>query len=122
MPSITIFFLIFAVWFFRGRWPSPWSSSIATPPTPLYTNQTSQQPNAYSDLKHAEISLARASHFEAHVHAEICLPAKLSPGLVFTTNLYISTPRVKRTLIFDTGCAVTWMQCSPYTRCFKQND
>ncbi|XP_042031120.1 aspartic proteinase CDR1-like [Salvia splendens] len=121
MPSINIFFLIFALWLLRGLT----SSSAFTlelihrdsPDSPLY------QPNlttAQRFLKHAEISLARASHFKDHVHAEIRLPGKLS-GPVFTADLYIGTPAVKRTLVFDTGSDVMWIQCSPCTRCFKQD-
>ncbi|XP_047942034.1 aspartic proteinase CDR1-like [Salvia hispanica] len=121
MPSINIFFLIFTLFFLRR----PTSSSAFTlklvhrdfPESPLY------QPNlttAQRFLKHAEISLARASLFENHVHAEIRLPAKLDP--IFTADLYIGTPAVKSTLVFDTGSGVTWMQCKPCTRCFRQNN
>ncbi|KAL1537630.1 putative aspartic protease [Salvia divinorum] len=121
MPSINTFFLIFAPLFLRG--PTPSSAFTLklvhrdSPDSPLY------QPNlttADRFLKHAEISLARASHLESHVHASIRLPARLDP--IFTADLYVGTPAVKRSLVFDTGSGVTWMQCSPCTRCFRQND
>ncbi|XP_057812279.1 aspartic proteinase CDR1-like [Salvia miltiorrhiza] len=107
----------------------PWTSSSFSlklihrdsPFSPLY------QPNITGlerFLKNAVISVARASHFDKtsqNQNVSIRLPARLE-NPIFTVEIGMGTPAVKRTLIFDTGSGITWTQCRPCIRCFKQND
>lgn len=100
-----------------------------SPHSPLY------QPNL-SDFerfkKNTKISEARASYFQQWSEAmgkgnsnklqnvSLRLPLKYHDP-IFTVELGLGTPVVKRTLIFDTGSGLTWTQCKPCIRCFKQD-
>ncbi|KAH6756814.1 hypothetical protein C2S53_015215 [Perilla frutescens var. hirtella] len=129
MMMIYLFFTLFSLSFL------PWTSTAFTmklihrdsPLSPLY------QPNL-SDLerfkKNIEISTARASYFQqqnelinskARQNVSIRLPLTFHEP-TFTVEIGIGTPAVKRTLIFDTGSGLTWTQCKPCIKCFKQNE
>ncbi|KAL0443702.1 UNVERIFIED_CONTAM: putative aspartic protease [Sesamum latifolium] len=101
-----------------------------SPDSPLY------QPNL-SDFqrfkRNVEISEARASYFqtwsEIYSDGNSMKPQKVSLRLplkfnepIYTVELGLGTPFVKRTLIFDTGSGITWTQCKPCFQCFKQKE
>ncbi|KAL0362568.1 UNVERIFIED_CONTAM: putative aspartic protease [Sesamum calycinum] len=101
-----------------------------SPHSPLY------QPNL-SDFerfkRNVEISEARASYFQrwSEIYSEgnsmkpqnisLRLPLKFNEP-IYTVELGLGTPFVKRTLIFDTGSGITWTQCKPCFQCFKQKE
>ncbi|KAI3457548.1 hypothetical protein Pfo_014211 [Paulownia fortunei] len=100
-----------------------------SPHSPLY------QPNLFDFerfKKNIKISEARASYFQqlselmgkgdskTPQNESFRLPLKYHEPL-FTVELGLGTPVVKRTLIFDTGSGLTWTQCKPCIRCFKQD-
>lgn len=100
-----------------------------SPLSPLY------EPNL-SDLqrltKHVEISTARASYLQRLIDDDngdsnalqkvwMRLPSKAHDP-IFTVEIGIGTPPVKKTLIFDTGNGLTWTQCKPCLKCFKQDE
>ncbi|GER33634.1 eukaryotic aspartyl protease family protein [Striga asiatica] len=40
---------------------------------------------------------------------------------IFTIEATIGTPPSKKSFIFDPGCELTWTQCTPCIKCFKQD-
>ncbi|KAL9145630.1 hypothetical protein ABFS82_13G057200 [Erythranthe guttata] len=90
-----------------------------SPNSPLY------EPNL-SDFerfnKNVEISKARASRFHRFnlQNASLRFPL-MHHEYLYTVDIGLGTPVTKRTLIFDTGSHLTWTQCKPCIRCFKQN-
>lgn len=93
-----------------------------SPDSPLY------QPNL-SDFqrfrKNVQISQSRASYFAQLTEIKIQNNASLRLPLmyhepIYTVEIGIGTPGVKRTLVFDTGSHLTWTQCKPCIICFKQ--
>lgn len=105
----------------------PWTSTAFTlnlvhrdsPHSPLYQHNLSDFDRF---MKNIEISNARASYFEQFVQSQsIRLPLKYVEPL-FTVEIGLGTPVVKRTLILDTGSSLTWTQCKPCLLCFKQEE
>ncbi|KAL9145631.1 hypothetical protein ABFS82_13G057300 [Erythranthe guttata] len=90
-----------------------------SPNSPLY------QPNL-SDFerfnKNIEISKARASNFFHQFKPQnVSLRAPLTyHEPIYTVDIGLGTPAVKRTFIFDTGSHLTWTQCKPCIKCFRQ--
>ncbi|GFP98863.1 aspartic proteinase cdr1 [Phtheirospermum japonicum] len=74
--------------------------------------------------KNINISKTRASHFKnwSETKSESLILPLTHHELLFTVELALGTPLVKRTFIFDTGSDLTWTQCKPCVRCFKQNE
>ncbi|KAK6157441.1 hypothetical protein DH2020_011689 [Rehmannia glutinosa] len=101
-----------------------------SPHSPLYQPNIS---NFERFIKNVDISKTRASYFEKRgetidegrktrklKNESFQLPLIYHEPL-FTVELGLGTPVVKRNLIFDTGSGLTWTQCKPCARCFKQN-
>ncbi|PIM98937.1 Aspartyl protease [Handroanthus impetiginosus] len=101
-----------------------------SPSSPLYEPNLS---HFQRFMKNIKISKARASYFQQlsetigvrnsapSQNASLWLPLKPTEP-IYTVELGLGTPVVKRTLIFDTGSALTWTQCRPCLRCFKQRE
>ncbi|KAL0306671.1 UNVERIFIED_CONTAM: hypothetical protein Sradi_6084400 [Sesamum radiatum] len=54
-----------------------------------------------------------------NLHANsLQLPLLRSP--LFTLDIDVGTPATKTTLVFDTAAPLTWTQCQPCVKCFKQ--
>ncbi|KAK6132086.1 hypothetical protein DH2020_034152 [Rehmannia glutinosa] len=101
-----------------------------SPHSPLYQPNLS---NFERFIKNVDISKTRAFYFEKRSETidegrktrklkneSFQLPLIYHEPL-FTVELGLGTPVVKRNLIFDTGSGLTWTQCKPCVRCFKQN-
>ncbi|KAK4439023.1 putative aspartic protease [Sesamum alatum] len=101
-----------------------------SPHSPLYQANLS---DFQRFMKNVEISEARASYFQRWSeissagnsmkpqNVSLRLPLKFIEP-IYTVELGLGTPFVKRTFIFDTGSGITWTQCKPCFQCFKQKE
>ncbi|KAL7087378.1 hypothetical protein ACP275_13G065100 [Erythranthe tilingii] len=90
-----------------------------SPNSPLYRPNLSDFERFKQNI---EISKARASnYFHQFKPQNVSLRAPLTyHEPIYTVDIGLGTPAVKRTLIFDTGSHLTWTQCKPCIKCFRQ--
>ncbi|KAL2245560.1 aspartic proteinase CDR1-like [Sesamum indicum] len=101
-----------------------------SPNSPLFQSNLSTLKAFRRDIKTSRIrasnliSLSRKFGMEnsaINLHANsLQLPLLLRSPL-FTLDIGVGTPATKTTLVFDTAAPLTWTQCQPCVKCFKQD-
>ncbi|KAH7843642.1 hypothetical protein Vadar_019080 [Vaccinium darrowii] len=87
-----------------------------SPQSPFYDPSITESDRLANAIR---LSFSRVARFAGWPY-DIQSPLFPSGG-EYLMNLSIGTPPLKTTLLADTGSDLTWTQCRPCVKCFKQN-
>ncbi|XP_073014276.1 aspartyl protease family protein At5g10770-like [Typha latifolia] len=85
--------------------------------------QILSQDKARVDSLHRKISTSKRDAMENSLAVSVPTHTGISLGTGnYIVNIGVGTPKKDFAVVFDTGSDLSWIQCSPCTNCYKQQD